>query len=29
MPTFQGLIGEEDLMRLIAYIRSLESGGST
>jgi len=29
MPTYQGLIGEEDLMRLIAYIRSLESGGST
>jgi len=29
MPTFQGLIGEEDLMRLIAYIRSLQSGGST
>ena len=26
MPSFKGVIGEEDLMKLIAYIKSLASG---
>jgi len=27
MPTFQGLLSEEDVMRLIAYVKSLKAGG--
>jgi cytochrome c oxidase subunit 2 len=26
MPTFQGLVSEEDVMRLIAYLKSLKAG---
>ena len=28
MPSFKGVIGEDDLVALIAYIKSLLSGGS-
>ena len=27
MPTFQGLLSEEDVMKLIAYVKSLKAGG--
>ena len=27
MPTFQGLISEEDVMRLLAYVKSLKADG--
>jgi hypothetical protein len=26
MPTYQGLLSEEDVMRLIAYVKSLRAG---
>jgi hypothetical protein len=26
MPTYQGLLSEEDVMRLIAYVKSLHAG---
>ena len=29
MPTYQGLLGEEDIMRLVAYVKSLAPGGRT
>jgi cytochrome c oxidase subunit 2 len=29
MPTFQGLVTEEQLMQLIAYVRSLSQQGAT
>jgi cytochrome c oxidase subunit 2 len=28
MPTFQGLVSEEDVMRLVAYVKSLKTAGS-
>jgi cytochrome c oxidase subunit 2 len=29
MPTFQGLLSEEDVMRLIAYVKSLKAEGGS
>ena len=29
MPTFQGLISEDQLLQLIAYVKSLGAGGET
>jgi hypothetical protein len=29
MPTFEGQVGEEELMHLIAYLKSLAAQGST
>jgi cytochrome c oxidase subunit 2 len=29
MPTYEGLIGEEDLMRLVAYVKSLTPSGAS
>jgi cytochrome c oxidase subunit II len=29
MPTYQGLVSEEDIMRLVAYVKSLRDGGGS